>query len=87
MESKKQTLSPGTRLGEFEVIELLSVGGMGVVYLAKDTRLERQVAIKILPREFVKHPAAQPCFQAGGFQCQSGGSSLDEEGRLLACEV
>ena len=42
-------LSSGTRLGTFEIIELVGAGGMGEVYRARDTRLERTVAIKVLP--------------------------------------
>ena len=42
-------LSPGTRLGGYEVISTLGVGGMGEVYRARDTRLQRDVAIKVLP--------------------------------------
>ena len=45
-------LSASTRLGPYEVIAPLGAGGMGEVYLAKDTRLEREVAIKILPEGF-----------------------------------
>src|SRR5579864_357915 len=43
-------LTNGTRLGEFEVLFLIGAGGMGEVYRARDCRLERDVAIKVLPR-------------------------------------
>ena len=42
-------LTPGTRLGVYEVISQIGVGGMGEVYKATDTNLKRQVAIKVLP--------------------------------------
>ena len=42
-------LSPGTRLGPYEVLSPIGAGGMGEVYKAKDTRLDRTVAIKVLP--------------------------------------
>jgi serine/threonine-protein kinase len=42
-------LGPGTRLGAYEIISLLGRGGMGEVYRARDTRLERDVAVKVLP--------------------------------------
>ena len=42
-------LTTGTRLGSYEVIAKLGAGGMGEVYRALDTRLKRQVAIKVLP--------------------------------------
>ena len=44
-------LSPGSKLGPYEVLSLLGAGGMGEVYRARDTRLGREVAIKVLPAE------------------------------------
>ena len=49
-------LTPGTRLGAFEVTAVLGLGGMGQVYRATDTTLGRQVAIKILPDTFASDP-------------------------------
>ena len=46
------TLTPGTKLGEYEIVALVGSGGMGEVYRAKDTRLGRDVAIKVLPTFF-----------------------------------
>jgi len=46
------SLQAGTRLGHYEVISSLGAGGMGEVYRARDTKLGREVAIKVLPEGF-----------------------------------
>jgi len=47
------TLTEGTRLGSHEITALLGKGGMGEVYRSRDTKLKRDVAIKILPEEWI----------------------------------
>ena len=49
-------LTPGTRLGSYEVVAQIAVGGMGEVYRATDTNLGRPVAIKVLPEQFAHDP-------------------------------
>lgn len=48
----------GRRLGDYRILQLIGAGGMGVVYVAEDLKLGRQVAIKLLPAELVNHPGA-----------------------------
>ena len=49
-------LQPGSRLGHYEVLSALGAGGMGEVWRARDTRLNREVALKVLPDAFVADP-------------------------------
>jgi eukaryotic-like serine/threonine-protein kinase len=57
------SLAAGTRLGPYEVLVPLGAGGMGEVYRARDTRLGREVAIKVLPERFVSDPEALARFE------------------------
>ena len=56
-------LPPGTRLGAFEILGLLGAGGMGEVYRARDTRLDREVAIKVLSRDLADDPGGRERFE------------------------
>src|SRR3989442_6637056 len=57
------TLSSGTRLGPYEIIAPLGAGGMGEVYRARDTRLGRDVAVKVLPRHLSQNPDLRARFE------------------------
>ena len=57
-------LSAGARLGPYEIVSALGAGGMGEVYRARDTRLNRTVAIKLLPSEFRDRPDRRQRFEA-----------------------
>src|SRR5512139_2070671 len=57
------SLSPGTRLGPFEITSLIGAGGMGEVYKARDTRLDRTVAIKVLPPTLAADPERRARFE------------------------
>ena len=56
-------LSAGTTLGHYEILALIGKGGMGEVYRARDTKLKRDVAIKVLPDAFAREPERMARFQ------------------------
>src|SRR5215472_845203 len=56
------SLRPGTRLGPYEIVVPIGKGGMGEVYRARDTRLHRDVAVKVLPQAF-QNEASRERFQ------------------------
>ena len=57
-------LEAGSRLGPYEIVALLGAGGMGEVYRARDPRLGREVAVKVLPRAWAGDPERQQRFEA-----------------------
>ena len=57
------TLNAGTKLGPYEILSPLGAGGMGEVYRAKDTRLGREVAIKVLPQHLSSNPEVRARFE------------------------
>jgi len=56
-------LNPGTRLGPYEIAAPIGAGGMGEVYRARDTRLGRDVAVKVLPQHLSAHPEVRARFE------------------------
>ena len=57
------SLTSGTRLGSYEIVAPIGAGGMGEVYRAKDTKLGREVAIKVLPEHLARDEAALARFE------------------------
>src|SRR2546427_12819411 len=57
------SLAAGTRLGPYEILTPIGAGGMGEVYRARDTRLGRDVAIKVLPGQVASDPEALARFE------------------------
>ena len=57
------SLAPGVRLGPYEIVSLLGAGGMGEVYKARDSRLDRSVAVKVLPAALAADPEFRERFE------------------------
>ena len=56
-------LTPGTKLGPYEILSLLGAGGMGEVYRARDSKLCRNIALKVIPQEFAQDGQRMARFQ------------------------
>ena len=53
---QSQVIDPGTKIGQYEIVELIGCGGMGEVHRARDSTLKREVAIKVLPAYVAQDP-------------------------------
>ena len=76
-------IQQGTRLGRYEVRSLLGKGGMGEVYLAQDTQLRRQVAVKLLPADVTQNKVRLSRFEREAYAA----SSLNHPNILTIYEI
>ncbi len=77
------TLQPGTTLGPYQIVSQLGAGGMGVVYHAHDPRLDRSVAIKLLPPDLTRDEIAKQRF----LQEAKAASALDHPNICTIFEI
>ena len=77
------TIATGTRLGQYEIVSQIGGGGMGVVYRAQDSRLKRQVAIKLLPPDLTRDETAKQRF----LQEAQAASALDHPNICTIYEI
>src|SRR4029450_9182485 len=74
-------LAPGSRLAQYEIVSAVGSGGMGVVYRARDTRLNREVALKVMAPHIASDPAMRTRFETeGGGGAWRGGSAVRGQG-------
>ena len=76
-------LTPGTRLGPYEIAAPLGAGGMGEVYRARDARLGRDVALKILPAEVANDPSRRARFET---EARAAAGTQTPRTRVIALE-
>ena len=79
----RMTLVPGTILGPYQIVSQLGQGGMGVVYQARDPRLDRHVAIKLLPPDLTRDEIAKQRF----LQEAKAASALDHPNICVIHEI
>jgi serine/threonine protein kinase len=66
LDGRIEEVKTGDKLGPYEILSPLGAGGMGEVYRAKDTKLKREVALKVLPEAFAADPERMARFQREG---------------------
>ena len=81
------SLTTGTKLGRYEIRSKIGAGGMGEVYLAEDTKLDRKVALKVLPPDVAAHQDRMLLHEAGeeprpSTSCFARGNYLSNANRI-----
>jgi serine/threonine protein kinase len=74
------SLAAGTRLGAYEITTKIGAGGMGEIYRARDTRLDRTVAVKVLPEALASAPEFHERFDREARRRMGSGSSFCPSG-------
>jgi serine/threonine protein kinase len=78
-------LGLGTRLGPYQIVAALGAGGMGEVWRATDTKLKREVAIKVLPTAFTEDKERLARFEREAQPLQARGKAVDKRADIWSC--